>query len=97
MAIYPAAYKSVLGSKSFAVRDLHFLCQCIIHVTALKLAIDGEQVLVVCTSVGIIMEILEQFYRNPLNCFFYLLEVVLILDSSNDIRLKLHKAGLRCI
>lgn len=86
MAIYLAAYKTVLGSKSFAVRDLHFLCQCIIHVTALELAIDGEQVLVVCTSGDIIVEILKRFFRSLFKRLFYPLNVIPTIDSLNNVR-----------
>jgi hypothetical protein len=85
VAIYPAAYKTVLGSKSFAVRDLHFLCECIIHVTALKIALDREQILVVCTSGDMIVEILKWFFGSLFNRFFYPLDVIPTLDSLNNV------------
>jgi hypothetical protein len=86
VAVYPAAYKTVLGSKSFAVRDLHFLCRCIVHVTALKLAIDGEHVLVVCTSGDIIVEILKRSFGSLFKRLFYPLDVIPTLDSLNNVR-----------
>jgi hypothetical protein len=66
-------------------RDLQFLCECIIHVTALKLALDREQVLVVCTSGDIIVEILKWFFGSLFNRFFYPLDVIPTLDCLNNV------------
>jgi hypothetical protein len=52
----------------------------------LELAIDGEQVLVVCASRDIIVEILKWFFGSLSNRLFYPLDVIPTFDSLNNVR-----------
>ena len=52
----------------------------------MELAIDGEQVLVVCASRDIIVEILKWFFGGLPNRLFYPLDVIPTLDSLNNVR-----------
>jgi hypothetical protein len=54
-------------------------------VTALKIALDREQVLVICTPGDIIVEILKWFFGSLFNLFFYPLDVIPTLDSLNNV------------